>query len=288
LDLSPLVAQAAKSVFGNEVIVVFCNNARQDWGAIPECPYYDFIIAPTHLPKLDDLRVIECVGIPHLITKDVIAAGVNEWESRLSHITKSKRVICVLLGGNIEREKYPLTAEQARDFGRRVNQFAMDNDGALLITNSHRTLTEATQAFMQEITEVPAFFHDWKDNAVNGNPYYAFLGLANTIIVTIDSISMMFESAGAQKELYLVQPHAQVETQHTNAAQLLIAEGFARPFNGISQEWERPPFPNWDDVIRNAICAQKSDSHAAVIQVVDSGARKQQPVLGQFTPNTAT
>jgi len=293
LDLSPLISQAVKLAFGNETTVIFCNNARRTWGAIPECPYYDFLIAPAHLPKLDDPRVVECVGIPHLINENVITSGVQEWEDRLSTFRDSEHVICVLLGGNIEREKFPFTAEQAQKLGREINQFAIATNGSLLITNSHRTLPETSAAFMQEITGVPAFFHDWQKNKTDGNPYSAFLGFAHSLIVTIDSISMMFEGAFMGKELYLVQPHACVEPQHTSAAQLLIEQGFARPFDGRRQKWERPPFPNCVHILRDTIqkrmAAAQAGNHVEMAQVIQPAPDiKRQAALVRLIPNTAT
>lgn len=250
MNQAPLLSQAARLAFGNDIPVVFCNNAQRTWDDIIIHPHYDVIVAPSYLPKTEDPRIIECFGIPHLVSQSTINNGMKKWEDRLAVFRDAEHVIAVLLGGpmwknNSSTENIPFTEEQAREFGRQIRHFALEKNAELLITNSHRTPPEASRAFMSQVAGLRTFFYDWEKDGADGNPYFAFLGLAHTIVATGDSISMQFEAASTGKPLYIALPQGNSYPEQRSAMNTLISANFARSFNGKWQEWEIPPFPNY-------------------------------------------
>jgi hypothetical protein len=65
------------------------------------------------------------------------------------------------------------------------------------VTTSRRTTPAVTDALAAAIV-VPAVVHRWSAGAT-GNPYLAFLGVADRIIVTADSASMLADAASTGK-----------------------------------------------------------------------------------------
>lgn len=261
MNQAPLLAQAARIAFGNDIPVVFCNNAQRTWDDIIIHEHYDFVVAPSYLPQTDDPRAVACFGIPHLVSRDTIDRAVIAWNNELSQFRKADHVIAVLLGGpmwksNTSAENIPFTEAQATEFGRQVRNFATEKNAVLLVTNSHRTPPEASRAFMAEITDLPVFFYDWEKEGGQNNPYFAFLGTANTIIATGDSISMPFEAASTGKPVYIALPQGASYPEQRNAIDTLVMANFAREFDGSWHQWEIPEFPNYIQEVGNEIRAK--------------------------------
>lgn len=164
---------------------------------------------------------------------------------------------------NISTEKILFTADQAAVFGRQVRQFALKKKSRLLISNSHLTPPEATQAFIDEVADMNVYFYDWKHHNGDKDPYFAFLGFAHTIIVTGDSMSMQFEAASTGKPVYMALPQGDAYPEHWSVMDCLLKAGFVTKFNGEWQEWDVPPFPNYiqataDEIHNRLRQAQKS------------------------------
>ena len=60
----------------------------------------------------------------------------------------------------------------------------------------------ATLETLEQNITVPAHLFRWTKGA-NDNPYFAFLGLADTIVVTGDSMSMLAEACATRKPVYI-------------------------------------------------------------------------------------
>ena len=89
----------------------------------------------------------------------------------------------------------------ARRLARQASELAELVNGALLVTSSARTNPLALQVLEAEIS-VPADFYRWQAGD-EANPYFAYLALADEIIVTADSISMLSESCAMGKPVHL-------------------------------------------------------------------------------------
>ena len=71
----------------------------------------------------------------------------------------------------------------------------------MLVTTSARTLEQTTDALFSGI-ESPSLLYKWKKDDPD-NPFFAFLGLADHVIVTADSVSMMTEACATGRPVYL-------------------------------------------------------------------------------------
>jgi mitochondrial fission protein ELM1 len=138
------------------------------------------------------------VGMPlHAITPAALAAAAPAWEPRLRHLPRPR--IAVLVGGS--SAPYRFGAEEGAELGRLANEHALGLAGSLLVTTSARTGADAAAAIERALT-APHLFHRWRRDAAD-NPYRAFLSLADEVVVTGDSISMLAEATATGKPVFI-------------------------------------------------------------------------------------
>jgi mitochondrial fission protein ELM1 len=133
----------------------------------------------------------------HDISPETLAAEAARFSPRLAHLPRPW--IAVLIGGR--SGPYDFNGAAASRLGRQASALAGASGGALLVTTSARTSTAASDALEAAIT-VPSFFFRW-DSATGDNPFRAYLALAERIIVTGDSISMLAEACATGKPVML-------------------------------------------------------------------------------------
>ena len=105
----------------------------------------------------------------------------------------------VAIGGN--SGPYTLDRKAAERLARQASALANSFGGSLLVTTSARTPPHAVEALERSLT-APAYIYRWKRHAKE-NPYFAFLGLADSIVVTGDSMSMLTEACATRKPVYI-------------------------------------------------------------------------------------
>lgn len=133
----------------------------------------------------------------HRADEGKIKLSVEAWQQQLEAFPRP--YIAVLLGG--DSGPYSFTAASAKKMGQLVNQLAHSQQASLLISSSARTPASAYHAFEREI-DVPSFFYRWHRDDPR-NPYLAYLGLADSFVVTGESMSMLTEAAATGKPLYI-------------------------------------------------------------------------------------
>ena len=104
----------------------------------------------------------------------------------------------VIVGGGAR--PYRLDRGVARDLGLRVDELAKQLGGSLLVTTSPRTRAEVAESLFAAISR-PAFLHRWSENG--DNPYLGLLAIANFLVVTGDSASMLSEACATGKPVYI-------------------------------------------------------------------------------------
>ena len=142
--------------------------------------------------------------------------------------------IAVLLGGESQAFKFPPDAAAA--FGTQLAALAKESGGALLVTPSRRTRPDSLGRLAGAIADVPHFVWD----GTGDNPYFAFLGLADAIVVTEDSVNMVTEAAGTGKPVY-VQPLLGRSARLARFHRLMQERGATRPFAGRLESWRYAP-----------------------------------------------
>ena len=158
---------------------------------------FDLVISTPQyaLPERENVLVI---GLPlHRVTRERLAAEAAAWAPRFAALPGPRTA--VLLGGS--SGSFVFSPRKGAELGRLVNDRARAEGGSLLITDSARTAPETFEAFRAELT-VPNYVHRWQEGAA-ANPYFAFLGLADRLVTTGESVSMLAEASVTGKPLFI-------------------------------------------------------------------------------------
>jgi uncharacterized protein len=152
------------------------------------CPHFRL---PPHPRRIETL-----VPLTH-ITPERLAQAAERWRHLFDNAPHPR--IALLVGGSTAR--YQLDVETARRMGERVRTFAEEVGGKVFATTSRRTEPEAAEALLQGLG--PAnYVYLWHLNQKE-NPYLAYLALADVLIVTGESESMLAEAATTDKPVYI-------------------------------------------------------------------------------------
>jgi mitochondrial fission protein ELM1 len=118
-------------------------------------------------------------------------------ESLLHHLPRPW--VAVLVGGNSGR--FVFTAGKGRRLGESVNRLAAELGGSLLLTDSPRTPRKSFEALLGEIS-LEHYCYRWGEGRED-NPYFAYLALADQLVVTGESMSMLAEASATGKPLHI-------------------------------------------------------------------------------------
>ncbi len=158
------------------------------WDLVVTTPQY-------RLPQLPN--VLHNETPLHRVTRERLGEAASEWEARVAHLPRP--FVAVLAGGN--SGPYPFDAASGRRLARQASELAARDGGSLLVTTSARTAAATTEALFEGVT-CPAYLYRWMPGATD-NPYFGFLGLADALVVTADSVSMMTEACSTGRPVYL-------------------------------------------------------------------------------------
>lgn len=157
---------------------------------------FDLVITTPQYGLPDRPNVVRNTLSLNRVDPDRLAQAGASWRERLSHLPKPH--VALLVGGN--SRPYMLDVETARRLGREASAFAERRGGSLLVSTSRRTPPEAAEALFAAIG-VPVHGYRWQDGGEN--PYPGYLALADFLVVTGDSASMLSEALATGKPVQL-------------------------------------------------------------------------------------
>ncbi len=161
---------------------------------------FDLIITTPQyfLPERDNILHLP---LPlHRLTRPKLQAAADQWWQQLAHLPRPYTVL--LVGGNSGR--FVFTRAKGAALGRLANEHVRAGGGSLLVADSARTPASMFAALQQQLT-VPTFIHRWSAGA-RDNPYMALLGLADQLIVTGESMSMLAEACSTNNPVLIFDP----------------------------------------------------------------------------------
>ena len=184
------IARCIREQSPNHVRIV---HVGRPWARIE---HFDLVVT-TPQYRLPDLPNVLHNETPlHRVNLERLAKAAAEWAPRLEDLPKPR--IAVLLGGN--SGPYPFDVASGERLAAQANLMAKETGGSLMVTTSKRTPADTTDALEAALT-CPNVFYRFSPDATE-NPYFGFLGLADAVIVTADSVSMMAEACSAEKPVY--------------------------------------------------------------------------------------
>ncbi len=205
----------------------------------------DLLAVPEHDQVPPQPHIIQTLGAPHRVTAARIEQDAQQWRERFAHLPRPH--IGVLVGGTAGKQVFDAAA--ATQLGQHILRMARDSGGSLLVTTSRRTGAAASEALVATLTAatVPVITHLWtRDNTEN--PFFAFLGLSDVMVVTGDSTSMCSEACATGRPVYIFAPPANTAPKHKHLHQRLYALGYARPLDGTFDTWNYPPLNAADSI----------------------------------------
>jgi mitochondrial fission protein ELM1 len=187
---------------------------------------FDLMIVADH-DKVRGPNVMVSLGAVHPVTPAKLAAGAAAWAPRLAHLPHPR--IAVVIGG--DNGVYRLTPEVTTRIADQLAALVRDGAG-LMITTSRRTGAEAEAILRARLTGPQVEI--W--SGTGENPYFGYLGLADHILVTADSISMITEASASGKPVHVL-PLEGGSKKFERFHQAMRAAGITRPFDGSLQSW---------------------------------------------------
>jgi len=152
---------------------------------------FDIVVAPEH-DNLDGVNVISSKGAIHYITEE----EVSNSKSYLGSKIKSQKIVSIVLGG--PNKYYDFNEKQLKNIFTKIRSQFIDNDYKVIVIPSMRTpkliINLATKEFEED-------GHVVKN--VDKKAYLSALALANYIVVTSDSTSMISEAATSGKPIFI-------------------------------------------------------------------------------------
>lgn len=133
----------------------------------------------------------------HRINEHLLEQAVRSWQKRLSHLPPP--YLAVLVGGN--SGPFTFGPRTARRLAEAVSNLQSAMGGSILLSTSARTPPNAV-TFLEDAITGPKYLYRWQAGDLD-NPYLAFLGLAEAIVVTSDSIAMLSEACATGKPVYI-------------------------------------------------------------------------------------
>jgi hypothetical protein len=156
------------------------------------------LVVTTPQYRLPDLpNVLQNMTPMHRVTRERLDADAVAWAPRLAHLPRP--YIAVVIGGR--SGPFAFDHRAAERLAAEASRLARAQGGSLLVTTSSRT-PAATVDALETHLNAPSVLYRWVRGAKD-NPYFGFLGLADSIVVTGDSMSMLSEACATEKPVYM-------------------------------------------------------------------------------------
>ena len=196
--------------------VVQVQNPRMNIGR------FDLIVANQH-DELTGANVIVTRTALHRVTPERLAAEAARWRDRFADLPRP--LVAVLLGGNNGR--YRLGEPQGAALaGQLATMMAREKVG-VMVTPSRRTDPAVTAAVAAAIGPLGGRVWDFTGE----NPYFGMLALADLIVVTQDSVSMISEAAATAAPVLIAGLPGRSRRQGL-FLRMMLDEGRVRMFDG--------------------------------------------------------
>jgi mitochondrial fission protein ELM1 len=194
---------------------------------------FDLMVVPSHDPARGE-KVLVTNGAVHRVTAARLADAKQRFAAAYADLPHPR--IAVLIGG--QNRVYRFGLEKLSAIADQIAALARRHGASLLVTPSRRTGKAGEDLLRARFAGLPAQIWDGSGD----NPYFAYLALADAILVTEDSVSMVTEATATGKPVHVI-PLAGGSRKFRAFHRQMRAAGITRPFTGALEEWRYQP-PN--------------------------------------------
>ena len=193
--------------------------------------YFDLLIIPQHdRPRAPN--IILSNGSLTRITQSMLDKEAQSIKQDVKSLIGKK--IAVNIGGDTKDNK--VDGETIKKLVLSLKQFSADFKCSLMITTTNRT-SEPLKKALTSLAENPNIIL-WTGGS--RNPYAGFLGVADAIIVTSDSINMISEACSTGKPVNIF-PLGKNSEKREKFIRSLERTGLVKYFNGEYRTWGYEP-----------------------------------------------
>ena len=246
---SPLSVAGAAIAAPAPALAITCGGAGAAVGAaLRRSPRFALPVVQVQHPRRDpagfDLVVVNChdgLSGPNVIvtrtalhraTPARLAEAAEIWRPRFAHLPRP--LVAVLVGG--ANGRFRLGAAEGTALAQSLAGMMAADKVGLMLTPSRRTDPAVTHILAETLTPRGGYVWDgsWE------NPYFGMLALADAIIVTMDSVSMLSEAVATHAPVLL----ARLPGRSRRIGQFvddMIAEKRVRDFAGRLDLWPVAP-----------------------------------------------
>src|SRR5580658_2319855 len=220
-----MAAAVLAALRGRSRPVVQVQNPRMDIGR------FDLIVANLH-DELTGPNVIVTRTALHRVTPERLAVEAGVWRDRFASLPRP--LVAVLLGGSNGRYRLDVAtgAKLAADLAAMMRR---DKVG-VMVTPSRRTDPAVTALIAEAIVPVGGYVWDQSGD----NPYFGMLALADLIVVTQDSVSMISEAAATTAPVLVAELPGRSRRQGL-FLKMMCDEDRVRLFDGRFSLWPVTP-----------------------------------------------
>src|SRR5438552_6552857 len=208
---------------------------------------FDLLFVPEH-DRLRGPRTIVTRGAIHRVT----AARLAEARLRFPRLAGLPRpILGVLIGG--ANRSYRLSLDRLAAIAEAIAGVLRAGGGSAVVTPSRRTGAAGVALLRRRLAGLSAEIWD----GTGDNPYYAYLAIADALLVTADSVSMVSEAAATGKPVHILEL-AGGDAKFARFHRAMRDAGITRPFAGKIESWSYAPPGDTDRagmLLRDAVLA---------------------------------
>ena len=213
---------------------------------------FDLVVVPRH-DNLHGANVHITRAAVHRITPERLIRGRRDAGLRTD---PARHAVTVLIGGSNNRHRF--TEAVAARLGDRLAALCRRRPIDLRLTPSRRTDPAIVRILAGKLTGTGAEIWDGSGD----NPYFAWLAIADTVVVTWDSVSMTSEALATGKPVYVLPLEGR--SRRIDRFQAGLQEdGYTRVFDGELDRWTYEP-PDDTAAAAAAIRARLRERRATV------------------------
>lgn len=192
---------------------------------------FDVVVVNRH-DELTGPNVVVTRTALHRVTPARLAEAGQRWSSRFANLKRP--LVAVLVGGSNGR--FRLDASVGGELAAQLVAMIQRDGVGVAVTPSRRTDPAVTRVLSEALMPLGGYVWDGSGD----NPYFGMLALADAIIVTIDSVSMVSEAAATPAPVLLARLPGR-SRRSSLFIEGMLAEGRVREFAGRFELWRVKP-----------------------------------------------
>ncbi len=192
---------------------------------------FDLVVAARH-DRLTGPNVLVTRTAMHRATPARLAEAAAMWAPRFAHLPRP--LVAVLVGGGNGR--FRLDRDVGTTLAGQLAGMMREDRVGLMLTPSRRTDAAVRQILHDALTPLGGWLYD----TTSENPYFGMLALADAIVVTGDSVSMVSEAVATSAPVLLARLPGR-SARISRFLDGLLADGRIRPFHSRLETWDTAP-----------------------------------------------